>query len=105
MTPDGCENFSDNYFGLNCSFLLENGGICMDLFKLKFCDRACNLCECSTGTGSIREHCSGHGTCQADCTQHPCTNAKCQCYPGWSGDVCQTRKYTISYVQNLEITS
>ena len=83
----------DNSTGFNCSFILENGGSCVDLFKLKFCDRACNLCECSTGTGSIREHCSGHGTCQADCTQHPCTNAKCQCYPGWSGDVCQTRKY------------
>ena len=110
MTSDGCENALDNAGGLslNCSMQLENGWSCIELKKSKYCDRACNLCACSTGSGTIREHCSGHGTCRALCEQTTCidnqiVNAGCECNSGWSGNVCQNRKLIIAYVSNLKI--
>ena len=92
VTSDGCVNTRDNGGGANCSTQLESGESCQSFLKWKDCDRSCSLCACSTASGTIKEHCSGHGKCRADCTQDTCINAKCQCYPGWSGDVCQNRK-------------
>ena len=92
FTSDGCENALDNAGG-NCSRELEMGASCKNLVKSKYCDRACNLCDCSTGSGRIREHCSGHGTCVAKCEQDTCIwGGLCECNAGWSGDKCQNRK-------------
>ena len=88
---------------LNCSIQLENlGASCKDFLKSKDCDKACNLCACSTGPGFIKEHCSGHGICRAVCSKSKCIDdqnglhAGCECDSGWSGKVCQNRKLIIA---------
>ena len=87
-----CANTRDNGGGDTCFHRLNNGFHCQDYLRWKDCDRQCNLCACSTASGTGKEHCSGHGTCEATCTQSTCTGAKCHCDSGWSGDKCQDRK-------------
>ena len=87
-----CANTRDNGGGKTCVTQLNAGSSCQKFFGWKDCDRQCNLCACSTASGTGKEHCSGHGTCEATCTQSTCTGAKCHCDSGWSGDKCQDRK-------------
>ena len=91
-TSGSCVNTRDNGKGETCVDRLNNGYTCKNLITWKDCDRYCNLCACSTASGTGKEHCSGHGTCEATCTQSTCTGAKCHCDSGWSGDKCQDRK-------------
>ena len=96
-----CVNTRDNGKGETCVSRLNNGYTCKNLIKWKDCDRYCNLCACSTASGTTSEHCSGHGTCEATCTEYECTGAKCQCDAGWSGDKCQNRKEMMN-IYNLK---
>ena len=89
---DSCVNTENNGRGETCLGRFNSGYTCKNLIKWKDCDGYCNLCACSTASGTKNEHCSGHGTCEATCTQYECTGAKCQCDAGWSGDKCQNRK-------------
>ena len=102
MTSDGCVNTRDNGGGANCSTQLEAGESCQGFLKWKDCDRACSLCACSTASGTIKEHCSGHGICRAVCSKSKCIDdhnglhVGCECDSGWSGKVCQNRKLIIA---------
>ena len=58
--------------------------------QTKGCDSSCNLCACSTASGTTKEHCNGHGTCEASCTALSCTDAKCKCHSGWTGAKCES---------------
>ena len=104
FTLDSCINTRDNGGDIKCAGQLKNKGSCQKYLGWKDCDRACNLCACSTASGTSKEHCSGHGTCKAICTKYSCTGAKCQCDSGWSGDKCQNRKEIFVYVYHLERT-
>ena len=84
-----CENARDNGDGRTCAFQLRKGSSCKNYLGWKDCDKSCNLCACSTASGTKKEHCSGHGTCEATCTKDTCTNAKCKCDSGWTGEKCQ----------------
>ena len=97
-----CENTRDNGVGYSCEAQLNAGSSCQKFLRWKDCDRQCNLCACSTASGTKREHCSGHGTCEATCTQYTCTGAKCKCDSGWSGDQCQNRKEMSAYAYSLK---
>jgi len=91
INDDSCVNTENNGRGETCLGRFNSGYTCKNLIKWKDCDGYCNLCACSTASGTKNEHCSGHGTCEATCTQYECTGAKCQCDAGWSGDKCQNR--------------
>ena len=97
-----CANTRDNGGGKTCVTQLKAGSSCQKFLGWKDCDRQCNLCACSTASGTKREHCSGHGTCEATCTQYTCTGAKCKCDSGWSGDQCQNRKEMSANVYSLK---
>ena len=68
------------------------GQTCEDFIRWGDCDLHCNLCACSTASGTNREHCSGHGTCEASCSQLTCSDAKCKCDADWTGDRCEFPK-------------
>ena len=75
--------------GNTCASQLSGTSSCKDYLSWKDCDKECNLCACSTATGTTKEHCSGHGTCEAECTTSSCSQAKCQCDTGWTGTKCE----------------
>lgn len=102
-----CTNTRDNTPGRDsCSTQLGKSSSCLDYIKWKDCDRACNLCACSTASGRTREHCSGHGVCEASCFRQTCSDAKCKCEAGWEGDKCNVRKATCTDgIQNGDETS
>lgn len=74
---------------MTCSHQLKGGSSCDNYLVWKDCDYECDLCECSTATGTNKEHCSGHGTCNATCSETKCNEAKCVCDKGWKGDKCE----------------
>ena len=94
-----CTNARDNTPGsASCSSQISGGTTCKNYISIwyKDCDKSCNLCPCSTGTGTKMEHCSGHGICEGVCTdtntppsQQTCSNVKCKCDPGWKGSKCE----------------
>ena len=88
-----CVNIRDNGRGNTCSHQLKSGESCWNYLEWKDCDKSCNLCACSTASGTIKQHCSGHGTCLASCTQNKCTDAFCRCHFGYFGDKCQKSIY------------
>ena len=91
-TTSNCENTRDNGDGNKCELQLKTTTTCEKHLGWKDCDKSCNLCACSTASGTTKEHCSGHGTCEATCTKNTCTNARCKCDLGWTGDKCQNGK-------------
>ena len=85
-----CINTRDNGYRLHtCEFQLRHRSSCKEYLGWKDCDKECNLCACSTATGTFRQHCSGHGTCDASCTKSTCAQAKCKCDQGWAGAKCE----------------
>ena len=86
-----CFNTRDNRQGAySCSKQIGNGyGPCHKYLKWKDCDKACNLCACSTSDKTNPQHCNGHGTCEASCDSKSCSGAKCVCDQGWTGSKCQ----------------
>jgi len=84
-----CVNTRDNGSGNTCTYQLNADSSCQDYLGYKDCDKECNLCACSTASGTAGEHCSGHGTCEASCNKWTCTDAKCKCNPGWTGSKCE----------------
>ena len=85
-----CTNTRDNNPNQHsCASQISSGNSCRDYLRYKDCDKACNLCPCSTGKGTEGQHCSGHGTCQAWCNKTSCSSAKCICNPGWTGAKCE----------------
>mmetsp|Transcript_14117 Transcript_14117/g.38356 ORF Transcript_14117/g.38356 Transcript_14117/m.38356 type:complete len:876 (-) Transcript_14117:223-2850(-) len=70
------------------SQLAQGARRCSDYLLSKECDGQCSLCACSTGTGTAKEHCSGHGTCFAACSAKVCQDVHCVCDPGWMGSKC-----------------
>ena len=76
---------------------MKNGNSCQNYLGWKDCDMACNLCACSTATGTKKEHCSGHGKCEAVCTEKTCLNAKCNCNEGWTGTKWETSGSFLKY--------
>ena len=88
-TSSSCMNTRDNKpEAAKCALQLKRNS-CEDYLNWKDCDYECNLCSCSTATGTNAEHCSGHGRCEATCTKDSCSNARCKCDDGWKGDKCQ----------------
>ena len=101
---DTCVNTRDNGKGAKCADQLNPLNLnplnsCQNYLLWKDCDMECKLCACSTGTGTKKQHCSGHGKCEAVCTKSTCSEAKCRCNKGWIGIKCDIpgsfQKYTL----------
>jgi len=105
-----CTSTRDNGGGNSCASQMTNGNSdqnCQNYLLWKDCDQACNLCACSTASGTTRGHCSGHGTCSATCSQSTCTGASCQCDSGWTGSKCEqqaTLPVTVAPTEPLTLT-
>jgi len=92
-----CVNTRDKWGHFNTCSAVKQGkwlsaamATCTNYLKWKDCDNHCNLCACSTASGTTKQHCSGHGKCEADCTKDTCLNARCECDPGWYGLKCES---------------